>query len=245
MSQSLGSGVGEIEGRFASLPKMVDDQERRFEDAVTCESMLRFAPMETGQQRQPRGPALTLVSASPQPVVYYQVRSDQEKEVYQILLRAVRKSCPRWLSDHVEDLAHKSMLRLLEKDAKAAEAGSYCSSYLYQVAASVVLNEIRAHRRRTQRVQIATEPDVEAWGGETDTENNPEQGVAASQTKSKIYTCLEGISKDRRAALVLGIQGYTTKQIAQRLGWDTKRTQNLLTRGRQDLRACLSQKGGQ
>ena len=51
------------------------------------------------------------------------------------------------------------------------------------------------------------------------------------------------MSKDRRLAVTLYLQGHTVPEAARILGWAAKRTENLVYRGLADLRQCLLGKG--
>jgi len=58
-----------------------------------------------------------------------------------------------------------------------------------------------------------------------------------------IRACLAAANRDRRLALVLYLQGHSVPEAARILGWDVKRTENLVYRGLADLRQCLLNKG--
>jgi len=58
-----------------------------------------------------------------------------------------------------------------------------------------------------------------------------------------IRDCLLGLVTPRRLAVTLHLQGHTVPQAAEVLGWDAKRTENLVYRGLADLRVCLARKG--
>jgi RNA polymerase sigma-70 factor (ECF subfamily) len=76
-----------------------------------------------------------------------------------------------------------------------------------------------------------------------DTAPGPERQYAAGQVGRAIRDCLLGLVTDRRLAVALHLQGHSVPQAAALLGWDRKRTENLVYRGLADLRACLEKKG--
>ena len=155
------------------------------------------------------------------------------------LVRAVRRICPAWLADRSEDLVQVAAMRVLAAQPPGEGKGPLPASYLYKVAYSTLVDEIRRLRRRPEapledealgRARAAAAPD-------------PEQEYAATQAGRAIRDCLLALVTPRRLAVTLHLQGHTVPQAAEVLGWDAKRTENLVYRGLADLRACLARKG--
>jgi predicted nucleic acid-binding protein len=63
------------------------------------------------------------------------------------------------------------------------------------------------------------------------------------QLARAIEECLKTLIRPRRLAVTLYLQGHRIKETARLLGWNEKRTENLIYRGREDLRECLQKKG--
>ena len=114
------------------------------------------------------------------------------------------------------------------------------SSYLYKVAHSALVDEIRRVRRRG-------EVDLEETGvaAVTVTRPDPERITAAREVGRGIQDCLLRMSRERRLAVTLYLQGHTVPEAARILDWPAKRTENLVYRGLADLRECLTRKGMQ
>ena len=162
-------------------------------------------------------------------------------ELRAVLQKAVRRVCPRWLADRSEDLVQVAMLRVLDARGRNEGLGVVPSSYLYKVAYTTLVDEIRRLRRRPE---VSLEEQGPGDGpGVPIAEGNPEQDYAASQVGEAIQHCLSGLGQDRRLAVTLHLQGHTVPQAAALLGWDAKRTENLVYRGLADLRQCLEAKG--
>ena len=155
------------------------------------------------------------------------------------LATAVARVCPAWLANERDDLVQASMFKVMRitRDREGNEELS--PSYLYRVAFSAVIDEMRVRRRRSE---VPLEPDE---GGEVQEtrQANPEDATRAREIGRGIRVCLAAISDDRRVALTLRLLGHSVPEAARRLGWPGKRVENLVYRGLADLRACLERKG--
>lgn len=155
------------------------------------------------------------------------------------LERAVATQCPRFLRDRSDDLVQVALLKVMEIDRKSEGNSQFTTSYLWKAASSALIDEIRRQRRR-QEVPLE-EPDRE-----TDVVRpgvDPEQRTGGRQIGEAIQECLKRLVENRRLAVTLYLQGHSVPESASILGWGVKRTENLVFRGRDDLRKCLSAKG--
>ena len=157
------------------------------------------------------------------------------------LVRAVARVCPHWLADRRDDLVQSALLRvmhIIEKRSLAGEGNStVATSYLYKVAYSVLVDELRRLRRRRETGLEDGALDMSS------TRDDPERSTAARQIGRGIRGCLKAMKKERRLAVVLHLQGHSVPEAARLLDWAFKRTENLVYRGLADLRACLQSKG--
>ena len=168
------------------------------------------------------------------PIDYTKLRSD--------LAQAVARVCPRWQPAFRDDLVQSAMMRVLqvlEKNPAGSEGDAPLTpSYLYRVAYSVLIDEIRRERRRRETsleedavaVQVVSEPD-------------PERLATSQQLGRGIQDCLRHMKRERRLAVALYLQGHNVPSAAQLLDWTVKRTENLVYRGLAELRECLTAKG--
>ena len=125
------------------------------------------------------------------------------------------------------------MLRTLSVLAK--QERTLNKAYLKRVATSVTIDEIR---RRRVRPQVY----LEDLGGEAvAVGRQPDQEELASgrQIGEHIRACVALLSDDRRRAVTLYLQGDGVPAIAEAMGWDRKRAENLVYRGLADLRSHL------
>lgn len=171
------------------------------------------------------------------------------------LVRAVRKVCPSWLADQSDDLVQDALVSLMRrdltrqdptrqvpirKDGENEENHELSQSYLMRTAYNKVVDEIR--RRRVRR-EVPIEEEESEEPSIPDPGPDPDRELRRRLLGQAIQGCLETLIQPRRLAVTLYLHGHRAKEVARRLGWDTKRTENLIFRGRQDLQDCLEGKG--
>ena len=162
----------------------------------------------------------------------------------QALARAVRRQCPQWLSDHAEDLVQAALVKVMTMPGTAEGKRGLSSFYLYRVAHSALVDEIRRRQRRREVALEVDDPqDQHGVSIEPTAAGDPEQDASLRELGSAVRECLLSMNGDRRLAVALHIQGHSVPEAARILGWATKRTENLVYRGLADLRQCLLGKG--
>ena len=111
-------------------------------------------------------------------------------------------------------------------------------SYLYKVAYSALIDEIRRiRRRREDPLDESDSMPTQAVHG------NPEAIAAGQEIGRGVLDCLAGLNRDRRLSVTLYLQGHSVVEAARILEWPEKKTQNLVYRALADLRECLAAKG--
>jgi RNA polymerase sigma-70 factor (ECF subfamily) len=132
------------------------------------------------------------------------------------------------------------VMQIAEADAKAQRTSrTLASFYLYRVAHSALVDEIRRVRRRGEEPLDSDERVVAV----TAAHHDPERIAASNQIGRGIQDCLAQMSEERRLAVTLYLQGHTVPEASRILDWTAKRTENLVYRGLADLRECLMLKG--
>jgi RNA polymerase sigma-70 factor (ECF subfamily) len=160
------------------------------------------------------------------------------------LVRAVRRQCPRWLSDHADDLVQAALMKVMAAAGGSEGNRPLSSFYLYRVAHSALVDEIRRRQRRREVPLGVTDADDEPGGHiEPQAAGDPEQDASLRELGAAIRECLLDMNADRRLAVTLYLQGHSVPEAARILGWAAKRTENLVYRGLADLRQCLLAKG--
>ncbi|MPZ21229.1 MAG: sigma-70 family RNA polymerase sigma factor [Luteitalea sp.] len=150
--------------------------------------------------------------------------------------------CPTWLSGQRDDLVQSAVMRLMQIVKKKGLEGEgeppFAPFYLYKVAYSALVDEIRLVRRRRETAIEDHAAVVQAV-----TTENPERATASREVGRGIQDCLACLARDRRLAVTLYLQGHTVPEASRILDWPAKRTENLVYRGLADLRTCLMSKG--
>lgn len=149
---------------------------------------------------------------------------------------AVRSLCPAWMSASRDDIVQLALIRV--HNLPGEHSGALSSSYLWKVAYSVTVDEIRRQRRRPED-GLETVESAEV----SQPTPGPEQRALGHALGRTIRQCLAGLSKDRRLAVILHLQGHPLRDAAQLLGWPAKRVANLTYRGLDDLRQALLDRG--
>ena len=168
------------------------------------------------------------------PIDYTKLRRD--------LVHAVARVCPRWQPALRDDLVQAAVMRVMQVLGKTGGEGEgdprLTPSYLYKVAYTVLIDEIRRERRRRE-----TSLEEDAVAQRVVTEENPERLATSHELGRGIQDCLTRIKRERRLAVTLYLQGHNVPEAARLLDWTAKRTENLVYRGLADLRECLTAKG--
>lgn len=160
-------------------------------------------------------------------------------ELHERLQKAVTAVCPLWLTDQRDDLVQIAMLRVMDLQERSEGKRQFSSSYLWKVAHSALIDEIRRHRRRQEvAIEDATPVDLPATNS-----SSPEERARSREVGDGIRDCLAQMVPARREAVALKLQGHSVPQAAKILGWTAKKTENLVYRGLKDLQDCLSSKG--
>jgi RNA polymerase sigma-70 factor, ECF subfamily len=160
------------------------------------------------------------------------------------MARAVRRQCPPWLADQAQDIAQAALAKVVALDKAAEGKRPLTTFYLHRVAHSALVDEIRRRKRRREvSIEAPTEGGDEARPFEPRAHGDPESHASVRQLGLAIRACLAAAKRDRRLAVTLYLQGHSVPEAARILGWDVKRTENLVYRGLADLRQCLLDKG--
>ena len=158
----------------------------------------------------------------------------------QDVVRAVARLCPTWLAARRDDLVQVAVMRVMQLTDRRTASGEgsepLSASYLYKVAYSVLVDEIRRLRRRPETELEDAAPLAVAT-------ENPERTAASKEIGRGIQACLAAMKRERRLATTLHLQGHTVPEAARILDWAVKQTENLVYRGLADLRKCLLARG--
>lgn len=155
------------------------------------------------------------------------------------LVRAVTRTCPRWLAADADDLVQSALLKVLDLARRREGSPEFSSFYLRRTAHSAVVDEIRRRRRRRE-VPLDEGPGMDDQPASA---ADPERLSSDSELGRAIRGCLETLIRPRKLAVTLHLQGHRIREVGELLGWNAKRAENLIYRGLDDLRGCLDRKG--
>jgi RNA polymerase sigma factor (sigma-70 family) len=144
------------------------------------------------------------------------------------------------MAEQREDLVQSACLRIVKKSTGSKESEPLGSSYLWKVAHSVVMDEIR-HRRRRPEAELDSPGIAEPVSPAV----APAENLAASQVRDAINQGVMQLTEARRWAVLLYLYGFTLKESARMLGWNPKRVDNQRYKGLTELRSYLRERGHQ
>ena len=185
-----------------------------------------------------RSRALLVSAALPGTAAAGGTSGDDVARLREDLVRAVGRTCPRWLADRADDLVQTALMRVLDISARREEETEFSALYLRKAAYSAVVDEIRRLRRRGE---VPLDQDGVAELSIEDPD--PERCAAARELGRTVRDCLFGLLEARRRAVTLHLLGHSVPEVAQLLRARAKQAENLVYRGLADLRRCLEGKG--
>jgi RNA polymerase sigma-70 factor (ECF subfamily) len=153
----------------------------------------------------------------------------------QQLARVVARVCPPSLSASREDIVQAALVRVLQL---GEEDPGFSSSYLWKVAYTATIDELRRQGRRAES-PLGDAGESATASGHPD----PERQMRGRQAGEALRLCLAALASSRRHPVTLFLLGHSLADIADRLGMPVKRADNLVYRGIADLRRCLRAKG--
>lgn len=172
------------------------------------------------------------------PVFHRYSKGEEYADLRERLTRAMRKIAPAWMKDRVDDLVQMGLMKIM-RSGKIEEEIEMNNSFVYRLAHSVVVDEIRKHRRRNEtdidpQLPDPVEPNVRA---------NPEAMCGGQEIGAAIVDALALLKDERRRAVTLYLQGHSVPEIARLLDFKPKKSENLVYRGLSELRGHLRKAG--
>ncbi|MEM9557955.1 MAG: RNA polymerase sigma factor [Acidobacteriota bacterium] len=152
-----------------------------------------------------------------------------------VVRRAILRVAPRALAPEVDDIEQEARLRIwraLDRDASIEKP----ASYLYRLAVHATLDAIGRLRARREE-SLETAPLAERASGAP----SPEHAAARREELATVRRMMTRLPANRRRAVGLHLQGFTTTEIGDLLGWTEAKARNLAYRGLADLRRHLAE----
>lgn len=155
------------------------------------------------------------------------------------LSRVVSRTCPPWARAQREDIVQAAMIRVLRARARREDDVVLPAAYLWKVAYTATIDEIRKLRAKRE-VSLAADSSTELVDARA---LGPERVAEAAEISAAIRECLATLNDARRQAVTLYLQGHSVPEIGRLLGWPTKRAENMVYRGLAELRGHLKGRG--
>jgi RNA polymerase sigma factor (sigma-70 family) len=168
------------------------------------------------------------------------------EEYGRFLRQTIVHLCPKDLGIQFNDIEQDARLRLWRALQSEREIHDL-ASYLYRIAVTATLDAVRRVRtKREEQLLLAEEDDEDA--GEphrllAGPMHAPDLLAERRQIVSRVKATLARLPENRRRAVGLHLEGMTTQEIADLLGWSEPKARNLVYRGLQDLREKLRAEG--
>ena len=172
--------------------------------------------------------------------------NDLLKEYGRFLRQTIIRVCPKDLGLQYDEIEQDARLRLWRTLASEREINDP-ASYLYRVAATATLDAVRrVKRKREEQIVTTTEPEDETLAPQllvTDPMHAPDRAAERRQLVGKVREAMARLPDNRRTAVGLHLEGLTTQEIANLLGWSEPKARNLVYRGLSDVRQYLKAVG--
>jgi RNA polymerase sigma-70 factor (ECF subfamily) len=157
------------------------------------------------------------------------------------LRRTILKICPRDLGVSCEDIEQEAQLGLWSALQREREI-QFPVSYIHKVAVSATLRTIRRVKARREE-QLEEDPVTPTAAPahilRAPPEASPDALAERQELRHQITAALGQLPENRRHAVRLHLQGLTTMEIGNLLGWSEPKARNLVYRGLQELRRSL------
>jgi len=145
---------------------------------------------------------------------------------------AVRRHCPGPLRHVREDIAQAAIAQVVARVHKAPET-EVNDAYVRRVAKNAIIDVVRKETRREQwwTTHRAALPVRDV--------RDPERELIGRELVDRVSEHLQRLPAARREVVSLYLEGWGVTEIAERLGCNRKRADNLVRRGLATLRQCL------
>lgn len=145
---------------------------------------------------------------------------------------ALRTYLARFTRDsaNAEDLVHETFIRFMVESA-AGRAPTHVRAWLFRVGVNLATSRARRQGVATRRACDLVRRDVVP---------SPEDELMDREAARSLGRRLAHLSNDARAALLLSAEGYSSAEIAQRIGRSELATRSMLSRQRSRLRTMVA-----
>lgn len=169
------------------------------------------------------------------------------EEYGRLLRHAIARTCPGFRGVSIDDVEQDARMRLWRALGREKNI-ERPASFLYRIAVTATVDAMRrvSTRRETQlgsEGANAGEPGMDMQAGLTARQESPERAADRRRLLEQVLARLHDLPTDRRRAVALHLQGFTSGEIAELMQWTEPRARNLAYRGLDELRQRLREEG--
>jgi RNA polymerase sigma-70 factor (ECF subfamily) len=168
------------------------------------------------------------------------------------LRRAIVRMCPRDKGLQFDDIEQEARLRLWRALQSEREVTNY-ASYLYRIAATATIDAMRRiQARHEEQLDILTEQRADDGeiliapalvSATTPDRDSPERVAESREAVGTVMSALAKLGDEQRRAVGMYLQGMTSQDVADLMGWTEPKSRNLIYRGLKELRKSLREEG--
>ena len=168
------------------------------------------------------------------------------EEFGMLLRRAIVRFCPRDKGLQFDDIEQEARLRLWRALQCEREVTNY-ASYLYRIAATATIDALRrVQARHEEQLEILIEQrtdDGDIMLAPAPVRDSPERLAESREAVDKVMSAVAKIPDAQRRAVGMYLQGMTSQDVADLMGWSEPKSRNLIYRGLKELRKSLREEG--
>ncbi len=181
------------------------------------------------------------------PTVELEERFNLVVEEFGVLLRrAIVRFCPRDKGLQFDDIEQEARLRLWRALQDEREVTNY-ASYLYRIAATATIDALRrVQARHEEQLEILIDQrtdDGDIMLAPAPVKDSPERLAESREAVDKVMSAVAKLPDAQRRAVGMYLQGMTSQDVADLMGWSEPKSRNLVYRGLKELRKSLREEG--
>lgn len=181
------------------------------------------------------------------PTVEIEERFNLVVEEFGVLLRrAIVRFCPRDKGLQFDDIEQEARMRLWRALQDEREVTNY-ASYLYRIAATATIDAMRrVQARHEEQLEILVEQRTDE--GEmmllpASVKDSPERLAESREAVDRVMSAVAKLPDAQRRSVGMYLQGMTSQDVADLMGWSEPKSRNLIYRGLKELRKSLREEG--
>jgi len=168
------------------------------------------------------------------------------EEFGMLLRRAIVRFCPRDKGLQFDDIEQEARLRLWRALQDEREVTNY-ASYLYRIAATATIDALRrVQARHEEQLEILIEQrtdDGDIMLAPAPVKDSPERLAESREAVDRVMSAVAKLPDAQRRAVGMYLQGMTSQDVADLMGWSEPKARNLVYRGLKELRKSLREEG--